>query len=44
MLRVWKKQREQWAVNERPARESLSLFQQVYEWYGIQEREGEKIG
>ena len=30
-------------INERPARESLALFQTVYEWYGVQEREGERI-
>lgn len=29
--------------NELPARESLKLFQSVYEWHGVQEREGERI-
>lgn len=39
----WRQRREQWIANERPARQSLALFQAVYEWYGIQEREGERI-
>jgi very-short-patch-repair endonuclease len=43
LFRTWKQEREQWVVNERPARESLKLFQTVYEWYGILEREGERI-
>jgi very-short-patch-repair endonuclease/Cdc6-like AAA superfamily ATPase len=43
LLRTWQQQREQWIINERPARESLALFQTVYEWYGVQEREGERI-
>ena len=43
LLRAWQQQRDQWIINERPARESLALFQTVYEWYGVQEREGERI-
>ncbi len=43
LLRVWQQQREQWVTNERPARQSMALFQTVYEWYGVQEREGERI-
>ena len=43
LLRTWQQQREQWIINERPARESLALFQTAYEWYGVQEREGERI-
>ena len=31
LLRSWQQQREQWITNERPARESLALFQTVYE-------------
>lgn len=42
-LRAWQRQRDQWADNERPARQSLALFQTVYEWYGVQEREGERM-
>ncbi|MBI4025927.1 MAG: DUF559 domain-containing protein [Verrucomicrobia bacterium] len=43
LLREWQQRREQWVANELPARQSLALFQTVYEWYGVQEREGEKI-
>ncbi len=43
LLSAWQQQRDQWVVNERPARQSLALFQTVYEWYGVQEREGERI-
>lgn len=43
LLRTWQQQREQWVTNERPARQSMTLFQTIYEWYGVQEREGEKI-
>ena len=30
-------------MNEAPARASLKLFQTVYEWYGVLEREGERM-
>lgn len=43
LLSEWQQRREQWIANERPARQSLTLFQVVYEWYGVQEREGERI-
>ncbi len=43
LLRTWQQQREQWVTNELPARQSLMLFQTVYEWYGVQEREDERI-
>ncbi len=43
LLRDWQRQRDVWVTNERPARHALAFFQTVYEWYGIQEREGEKI-
>lgn len=43
LLSDWQQRREQWVTNERPARQSLTLFQTVYEWYGVQEREGERI-
>src|SRR5208283_3924432 len=32
-----------WVTNERPTRHAMTFFQTVYEWYGILEREGEKI-
>lgn len=43
LLSGWQQRREQWVTNERPARQSLTLFQVAYEWYGVQEREGERI-
>jgi very-short-patch-repair endonuclease len=43
LLRDWQRQRDLWVTNERPARQALTFFQTVYEWYGVQEREGEKI-
>lgn len=43
LLRDWQRQRDLWVTNERPARQALTFFQTVYEWYGIQEREGERI-
>jgi len=43
LLRDWQRKRDLWVTNERPARQVLTLFQTIYEWYGIQEREGEKI-
>jgi len=39
----WKQQREKWQVHEQPARSSFNLFQRIYEWFGIQEREGERV-
>jgi len=43
LLRGWQKQRDLWVANERPARLALTFFQTIYEWYGVQEREGERI-
>jgi very-short-patch-repair endonuclease len=42
-FRLWQRQREEWRLNERPARESMAVFQAVYEWFGIHERESERI-
>jgi hypothetical protein len=42
-LRKWKLEREKWLVNERPARQSMALFETVYEWWGALQREGNKI-
>src|SRR6478609_8470819 len=39
----WQQERDAWVESERPAREALALFQEIYEWYGAAEREGEKI-
>lgn len=43
LLRDWQQKRKQWVTNEYPARQSLAFFQTVYEWYGVQEREGERV-
>lgn len=42
-LRAWEVEREEWVRGERPAREALALFQTVYEWFGVQQREGERM-
>ena len=39
----WQDERDAWVEREQPAREALALFQEIYEWYGAAEREGEKI-
>jgi hypothetical protein len=39
----WIPQREAWMVNERPARDAMRIFEQLYEVRGKVEREGEKI-
>ena len=43
IFRRWRQEREEWQVNERPARRSMALFQSIYEWFGIREREAERI-
>src|ERR1019366_8183969 len=43
LFRRWRQEREEWQVNERPARRSMAAFQAVYEWFGIHERESEEI-
>jgi very-short-patch-repair endonuclease len=43
LLQKWQLERSEWQTNERPARESLAIFQSIYEWFGIQEREAERI-
>jgi very-short-patch-repair endonuclease len=42
-LRQWSGEREKWAKSERPVRRALALFQTVYEWFGVLEREGERV-
>src|SRR5579859_1575993 len=42
-LRQWSGEREKWVKSERPVRRALALFQMVYEWYGVLEREGERV-
>lgn len=43
IFQAWKEDRDEWLENERPARNALRLFQDIYEWYGAAEREGEKV-
>ncbi|HSY53438.1 MAG TPA: AAA domain-containing protein, partial [Opitutaceae bacterium] len=43
LLKEWQQVRAAWQITERPARQSLKLFESAYEWYGIQEREAERI-
>ena len=42
-LTQWRKLRREWQRNERPARDAAVLFQAIYEWFGIRERESEEI-
>ena len=39
----WQQQRAEWRENEEPARKALAVFQSGYEWFGIHEREAERI-
>jgi hypothetical protein len=39
----WKKDRDEWAKNERPARTAMKLFETFYELYGRLERESERV-
>ena len=39
----WRSQRETWLLSERPAREAMRIFEQLYEIRGQIEREGEKV-
>ncbi len=43
MLERWQVQRQAWVVNEKPARDAMRIFEQLYEVRGKVEREGEKI-
>jgi very-short-patch-repair endonuclease len=43
VLERWRKAREEWITNERPARAALEWFQKIYEWWGVLEREGERV-
>ncbi|HTV39313.1 MAG TPA: AAA domain-containing protein [Candidatus Sulfotelmatobacter sp.] len=42
-FRKWQEERAEWQRTEQPARQALALFQGVYEWFGILEREAEQI-
>ena len=39
----WKARRDEWAHNERPAREAMKTFEQLYELHGRIERESERV-
>ena len=43
VFRKWQEQRAEWQRRERPVRRALGVFQTVYEWFGIHEREAEQI-
>lgn len=43
LFRRWQQERVEWQKNERPARQSLGVFQTIYEWFGIHQREAERI-
>lgn len=43
VLEHWRKAREEWITNERPARAALEWFQKIYEWWDVLEREGERV-
>jgi very-short-patch-repair endonuclease/Cdc6-like AAA superfamily ATPase len=42
-LKRWTQEREQWIKSEKPLRKASTLFQDVYEWFGMVEREGERV-
>ena len=42
-LASWRQERVEWQKNERPARDAMGVFQTIYEWYGIHEREAERV-
>ncbi|WP_338825948.1 AAA domain-containing protein [Neomoorella thermoacetica] len=42
-FQAWKKERDEWAINERPARAAMKVFEQLYSLYGKIERESERF-
>ena len=42
-LKRWNQERDQWIKSEKPLRKASTLFQDVYEWFGMVEREGERV-
>jgi very-short-patch-repair endonuclease len=42
-LRSWLAQRDAWAVNERPARSAMDIFERLFGLWGTIEREGERV-
>jgi len=42
-LESWRPKRTQWAENERPARQAMEVFEELYELRGTIDREGEAV-
>lgn len=42
-LQTWRIRRDEWAINERPAREAMRIFEQLYEVHSRIEREAERV-
>lgn len=42
-LEQWARLRNEWVLNEKPAREALKLFERLYELHGQIEREAERV-
>jgi very-short-patch-repair endonuclease/Cdc6-like AAA superfamily ATPase len=42
-LKRWTQEREQWIKSEKPLGKASTLFEEVYEWFGMVEREGERV-
>lgn len=42
-FREWVGERDQWVRKERPMKRASALFQEIYEWFGTLEREGERV-
>lgn len=42
-LSKWRRQRELWALSERPVRQALRVFERLFELHGRIEREGERV-
>lgn len=43
LFESWKRDRDAWAVRERPARAAMRVFEQLYELYGRLQREGGRL-
>jgi very-short-patch-repair endonuclease len=43
VLHRWQAQRDEWARNEKPARDAMKIFEMLYELHGRLEREAERV-
>lgn len=43
LFQVWRRKQEQWAEAERPARQTMALYEKLYGLYAELEREGERF-